>query len=150
MKLLFPLIASPSLSDVRAGLQVASNVRKLNSIKEECLCVPIIAILLFLCSCCSSLIDGPFNKNEIFVPQLLYANNESNLVTFWDEDLQTYRTYDQQLNLFLNTAIFNIDKSEGRSTNYKVAGLSVAPLTLLDEQGLLTQDVDGCIACHQR
>jgi hypothetical protein len=77
--------------------------------------VMIVASVLFGCS---GIIDGPLNhsfENGFFVelykvPELLYANNDSGLVTYWDEDTQSYKTYNQNTNTSLAQAVYTRDR----------------------------------------
>ncbi len=84
------------------------------------------------------------------VPDLLYADNGTNLVTFWDEDLKIYRTYDQDRNVFLSKVVFNIETEKKRSRNLQIIGSSVVPMTRLDNYGMQTQEQKGCRACHSK
>ena len=107
-----------------------------------------ISFAIVLCSC-GDFLDGPFSKGKEMVPPLLYADNGTNLVTFWDEDLKTYRTYDQDLNGFLGDAVFYPDESDkDGSRNYLIAGQSIVPMTQLDAYGIQAQEEKGCPACH--
>lgn len=107
----------------------------------------LLVCLVFACSC-SAILDGPFNQNDKMVPELLYANNGSSLVTFWDEALQTYRTYDQARDVFLKEAVFETGQEDGPGRNYGISGVRVIPLTRLDARGMHLQATGGCGACH--
>jgi hypothetical protein len=129
----------------------------------------IMAILISLIALtgCSGILDGPFNQDGVMVPDLLYANNSSGYVTYWDDDTNSYRTYDQFNNVYLNTVAYNsVDAQQesirgrnsgspvkmiarGGSRNYKIAGTAVMPLTQLNHQEMAIQDGQGCTACHK-
>lgn len=112
---------------------------------------------------CAGIFDGPFNADGTMVPELLYANNGTDYVTFWDDEMNAYRTYDQKNNAFVSeplytvkdarkadpTRSFNGSRNRARSQNYLVAGAVVVPLTHLDRDELAVQAEQGCVACHQ-
>ncbi len=107
---------------------------------------------------CAGLLDGPFNQNGEMVPGLLYANNDTDCVTYWDDATNSYRTYNQSKNIYLNTVAFNPDDIETndrdrtpgnrRSQNFLIASNVVMPLTHLNPQEMDIQLNQGCIACH--
>lgn len=115
------------------------------------ICRKIVVLSLALSSLtgCAELMDGPFNQGRGAVPSLLYANNGSDYVTYWDEESGSYRTYDQRENRFLAEVVFETE-SEEASQNYMIAGLSVVPLTRLNDEEMLMQSEQGCVACHER
>ena len=80
---------------------------------------------------CAELLVGPFNQRDNVVPSLLYANNHTDYVTYWDEVSQSYQTYDQDNNILLAQAVFETEK-ERQSQSFVVAGPSIVPLTQLD------------------
>jgi len=121
-------------------------------------------MLLALVAGCAGILDGPFRADGR-VPELLYANNSSGYVTFWDDETNAYRTYDQMNGVFLAKPLFTAsDAREANSSgmhaasgmyagnsysqNYRVAGPVIVPLTDLDEEGLRIQAEQGCFACH--
>lgn len=67
-----------------------------------------------------SWVEGPFNpatENPDFFADaiagnILYANNGTDLVTYWDEQEQRYFTYNQSNNQMLNQVVFNIDLAD--------------------------------------
>jgi hypothetical protein len=83
--------------------------------------VMIVASVLFGCS---GIIDGPFSHSIencffdelVMVPELLYANNDSGLVTYWDEDTQSYKTYNQNSNTFLAQAVYTRDRYDNSAS----------------------------------
>jgi len=84
----------------------------------------------------SAILDGPFNhsvENSFFsdrdmVPELLYANNDSGIVTYWDEETQSYRSYNQNNNRYLSKAVYTKDELEISPTgNIMVASASSIP-----------------------
>ena len=102
-------------------------------------------------------VDGPFNHkvdtSDFFndadiVSNTLYANNDTGLVTYWDDDISTYRTYDQINNKHLDKVVFNVDTGDNRGHHFLVAGSRIVPLTQLDADGLKIQSEQGCISCH--
>lgn len=103
--------------------------------------------LMFLPGC-AELLEGPFNQGKNIVPSLLYANNDSDYVTYWDDDAQAYRTYDQENNVMLAEALYEYESNDQESQNFMIAGLSVAPLTRLDVGDMQIQAEQGCVACH--
>jgi hypothetical protein len=119
-----------------------------STIRKFFLFVGLIAFPIFLCNC-GEILDGPFNKNNEMVPPLLFADNGTNLVTFWDEDLKKYKTYDQEDKTFLGQAVFYLDESDkDGSRNYIIAGNAVVPMTQLNADGMQTQRAKGCSECH--
>lgn len=110
-------------------------------------------ILVILVMGCANILDGPFNKNGKITPSLLFADNGTELVTFWDEDMKRYRTLDQGKNIFLSKPVFEYDeyvKNNDNSHNFEVAGTSISPKTQLDSYGMQIQTEKGCIACHTK
>ena len=109
----------------------------------------VILFFIFIAICgCLNVLDGPFNKNGKMVPGLLYANNDTSYVTFWDEELKTYRTYDQDKNYFLTEPLFEIKEEDELSKSLKIVGTSVVPTTQLGKTEMQIQREKGCIACH--
>lgn len=107
-----------------------------NTLKKVCrqaTAITLLILSLAFLSGCSGLIDGPFNhsfENGFFsdldmVPELLYANNDSGLVTYWDEETQSYRTYNQTTNTHLAKTVFTRDGYEMSSTGIVVASSSL-------------------------
>lgn len=81
----------------------------------------VILFFIFLAICgCLNVSDGPFNKNGKMVPSLLYAKNDTNYVTFWDEDLKTYRTYDQDKSYFLTDPLLEFEVEEELGKGLKI------------------------------
>lgn len=104
-------------------------------------------------------IDGPFNhkvdpgnffNDADIVPNTMYANNGSGLVTYWDEDIENYRTWDQINNRHMDKVVFNIDSPGEQGQHYLVAGNRIVPLTQLDNEELQIQSEQGCTACHPK
>ena len=129
--------------------------------KHDHFSIEVILFFIFLAICgCLNVLDGPFNQNGTMVPSLLYANNDSSYVTFWDEELKTYRTYDQDKNYFLAEPLFEIEDIEqvdgrmkhlkiaGTSKGVEISGTSIVPTTQLSEAGMQIQREKGCTACH--
>ena len=110
-------------------------------------------ILVILVMGCANILDGPFNKNGKITPSLLFADNGTELVTFWDEDIKIYRTFDQGKNIFLSKPVFEYDEHEtnnDNSKNFKIAGTSISPKTQLDSYGMQIQAEKSCTACHTK
>ena len=109
----------------------------------------VLLFFIFLAICgCLNVSDGPFNKNGKMVPSLLYAKNDTNYVTFWDEDLKTYRTYDQDKSYLLTDPLFEFEVEEELSKGMKIVGTSIVPTTQLGETRIQIQREKGCAACH--
>jgi len=124
-------------------------------------------MFLTLITGCAGIFDGPFRADGR-VPELLYANNGTDYVTFWDDETNAYRTYDQKNNVFVSKTLFAIsnarkanssgmyassgihagNRGNSYNENYRVVGPVIIPLTDLDEEGLLIQAEQGCSACH--
>jgi len=118
--------------------------------RSICKSIAVVIVALTSLTGCAELLDGPFSQGKYMVPPLLNANNGSNYVTYWDEDSQSYRTYDQENNIQLATAIFETElTSDGSSQNFMVAGTAIVPLTQLDEDEMHIQREQGCVACHE-
>lgn len=108
-------------------------------------------VLIVVCTSltgCAELLDGPFNQGGNVVPSLLYAKNGSDYVTYWDENTGSYRTFDQQNNIYLASTVFETE-SDKSSQNYVIVGRSVVPLTRLSHEEMAIQNQQGCIACHE-
>ncbi len=120
--------------------------------------VALVIMSIVLLGGCAGFLDGPFNQNGTMVPGLLYANNETNCVTYWDDATNSYRTYNQSKNIYQNTVAFNLEEIETNgldrtpgnrsSQNYLIASNVVMPLTHLDPQEMDIQLNQGCTACH--
>jgi hypothetical protein len=119
------------------------------TIGNICRSIIIVSVAFMSLSGCAELLDGPFNQGKNMVPGLLYANNDSDFVTYWDEDSKSYRTYDQTKNELLAQAIFELEPDDQGSPNFIVAGGSINPGTILDEDEMLIQSEQGCVACHE-
>lgn len=119
------------------------------TIKSICKSIAVVGLAFTSLTGCGELMAGPFNQGKHMVPSLLNANNGSNYVTYWDEDSKSYRTYDQEENTLLAAAIFETElTSDDSSQNYMVADASIVPLTTLDEDEMVIQVEQGCLACH--
>ena len=117
--------------------------------KHDHFSVEVILFFIFLAICgCLNVLDSPFNKNGKMVPSLLYANNDTNYVTFWDEDLKTYRTYDQDKSYLLTDPLFEFEVEEELGKGMKIVGTSIVPTTQLGKTEMQIQREKGCIACH--
>lgn len=120
------------------------------TIRSICKSITLVIVAFTSLTGCAELLDGPFNQGKYVVPPLLNGNNDSNFVSYWDEDSQSYRTYDQEENTLLATAIFDTEPtSDGSSQNFMVAGTAIVPLTKLDEDEMHIQSEQGCVACHE-
>ena len=125
-------------------------------------------LLIFSLTGCAGILDGPFNQDGVMVPELLYANNNSGYVTFWDDETGSYRTYNQMSNTYMDTVAFNSVDAQtqersrdrisgspvrlvagGGSRNYEIAGATVMPLTQLHPDEMDIQSEQGCSACHK-
>ena len=122
----------------------------------------IVLFAAFFLTGCSGILDGPHNQNGQIVPELLYANNGSDYITYWDDETRSYRTYDQRNNVFLETVAYSKDQVRstpggqvrrargfGHSRNYQVSARAVMPLTELSPEEMKVQKEQGCQACHQ-
>ena len=116
MKLILHTSEDSSIFFVCVEPETENRTKERKLIGRGGLCVLLLTTLLFLYSCGILLLDGPLNQGRTLVPELLYANNETDLVTFWDEDLQAYRTSDQQRNVYLRTAVFSLDPQDSVAT----------------------------------
>jgi hypothetical protein len=118
------------------------------TIGNLCRSIIIVSVAFMSLSGCAELLDGPFNQGKNMVPELLYANNGSDFVTYWDEESKSYKTYDQTKNELLAQAVFELEE-EDPGQDFIVAGASIAPATILDEDEMLIQSEQGCVACHE-
>lgn len=96
---------------------------------------------------CASILVGPLNEDGNAVHSLLYANNETCLVTFWDEQLEGYRTYNQESGDYLSKVIFELEKE---SKSFEIIGGQLAVKTQHHNHGLQMYSEEGCIACHEQ
>jgi len=114
---------------------------KLKKVCRQATATALLIICLAFLSGCSGILDGPFNhsieKGSFddldMVPELLYANNDSGLVTYWDEETQSYRSYDQNNNRYLANAVYTKDDYEISTTgSIMIASASRGPRVQMD------------------